>query len=455
MKKFDVVVLGSGVAGYSVAIGLAKQGLNVAVFEEDNVGGECVNYGCVPSKAFYVVSESIKNLRKINGEAYVDWRNLVDWVKNIVNETRVNIERLLETNGASIIRGRGVVKRIGVVSNGSFDYEYERLIVATGTNPKELKNIRLNGRSIVSNREIFYLEDKPSRLLVIGGGVIGVEAANIFANLGVDTVVVEALEHVLPFVDQDVASSLRRYMAERGVKVYEKTIVERIVENGSSVKATLSNGVELDFDRVLLSIGRTPRSTGFGLENVNVELDKEGYIRVNEGFETNVKNVYAIGDVRGPPLLAHKAIVDAAVLVKLIRGEETFRIPDQLIPQTVFSGLEVSWIGYSEKDLNGMSINYRRFKLPVYYLSAVRVKDSKFSFVKIIVDEKDYSKIYGVWIIAPNASEVVSSFLPFVLGRTDWVKLSKTPYPHLTVSEVVREVAEFILGESIHYVVKK
>lgn len=455
VKRFDVAVLGSGVAGYSVAISLAKQGLNVLVFEENAVGGECVNYGCVPSKAFYTISESIKNIRKINGEVYLDWRNLVNWVKDVVNETRLNVEHLLEANGVEVVKARGVVKKLGIVSDGVLDYEYNKLIVATGTNPKELKNIGFNHRGVISNREIFYLEDKPHRLLVVGGGVAGIEVANVFVNLSVETIVVEALDHILPFADQDVALALRRYMEERGVKIHEKTLVEKTHLSDGSIKVTLSNGVEYNVDKILVSIGRTPRSKGFGLENINVEFDREGFIKVNERFETNVRNVYAIGDVRGPPLLAHKAIVDAITVTKLIKGEETVRFPDHLIPQTIFSGLEVSWIGYSEKELSRMNIRFKRFKLPIYYLSAVKLKDSRFSFIKLLVDEKDYGRIYGVWIVAPNASEVISTFLPFVIAKANWVELSRTPYPHLTVSEVVREIAEFTLGESIHYIVKK
>lgn len=454
--KYDLAVIGGGLGGYPAAINLARRGYNVVLFEENYLGGECTNYGCVPSKAFYHIGEAIYTLKKLGLETSINWNKITNWIREIVGNVRNDLEELLTRYDVKIIYGKAVVKGHNVIQVNGVEYVYENLLLAPGTDPKPLPNIHFDNKFVLSNREIFYINDPVQHLLIVGGGVIGVEIANMFADLGVDITLVEALDHILPFLDKDIALMLKRHLIDKGVKIYEKTLVGKINIEENSVKIRLSNNKIIEADKVLVSIGRIPRTQGIGLEKIGVETDKQGYIQVNRYCRVRgLNNIYGAGDAIGPPLLAHKAIIESIISSINIMGENMEKPENNLIPQTIFSGLEIASIGYTEKMLKEKSINYTRIKLPIYYLSSVKIKGNKYSFIKVLVDKNDHDKIYGIHIIAPNASEIISSFIPFYLAKMSLNRARFIPYPHLTVSEVVREIAEYLLGEPIHIFVKK
>ncbi|MEM4910913.1 MAG: FAD-dependent oxidoreductase, partial [Desulfurococcaceae archaeon] len=243
--NYDAVVIGSGVGGYSTAISLSNRERSVAIIEEHLVGGECVNYGCVPTKAFYHFSEALRILKKINSEAYWNWKDLVKWVNELVSDTRSNLIHLLEKKGVEIIHGRALLKDHKHVRIGDFEVSTNAVVLATGTDPKSLKNLVFDNKQVLSNRDVLKLEEKPSSILIVGGGVIGIEFANIFSNLGINIKIVEALDHILPFIDQDVALSIKKYMVEKGVEIYEKTYVENVSKIGDELSVKLSNGESL------------------------------------------------------------------------------------------------------------------------------------------------------------------------------------------------------------------
>jgi len=452
--KYDVAVIGGGVAGYPAAIYLSMKGFKVVLFEERLIGGECTNYGCVPSKAWYYVSEAVKTLKKIGGEARIDWASTLSWVRDVVDNTRSSLEELLYKYGVEVVKGKARVKDREHLYVDGIVFEYGNLLLSLGTDPKPLGNIVFDHDKVLSNREVLYLDDKPESLLIIGGGVIGVEIANMFANLGVNVVIVEALDHILPFTDTDVALSIKKYLLEKNVTIYEKTLVKKIEKEESIVKAYLSNDEIIEADKILVAIGRSPKTMDVGLENIGVSLDKAGYIVVDKELRASGSNIYACGDAIGGPLLAHKALLESISVAKRIAGEESFTINYDLVPVTIFSGLEIALLGYSEKELRGKGLKYVVKKLPIYYLSAVRIKDSKYSFVKIMFDPEN-NRVYGVEIVSPNASEIVSAYLPLYMGSLTMETIAKTPYPHLTVSESLREFAEYVLGEPIHIFIKR
>jgi dihydrolipoamide dehydrogenase len=290
-------------------------------------------------------------------------------------------------------------------------------------------------------------------MLIIGGGVIGVEMANIMSSLGVKVYIVELLDHILPFTDRDIALAVKTHLVQKGVEVYEKTSASRVERIGSKYIVELSNSVKLEVDRVLVAVGRRPNTRGLALESIGVELDQKGFIKVNEKMETSIPGIYATGDVVGGPLLAHKAILESIIAARSILGEETPRLDYKAVPITIFSGLEVASIGYTEKELTSMGVKYSKYRIPLYYLSAVKIKGGKNAFAKILVDQEKNS-VLGVHIVAPNASEVISAYLPLYLGKLDFKKASLTPYPHLTVSESLRDFTEYILGEPVHLLKK-
>ncbi len=456
--KFDVVVIGSGVAGYPAAIYLADKGLKVAVVEEHLIGGECTNYGCVPTKALYHFAESVRFIEKIGGEVAYKWSDLIEWIKGIVKESREGIEYLLQSRDVAVINGRGVLAsphRVVVESGeGRSDLECEKVLLALGTDPLDLPIARFDGQGIISNREALYLKEKPRRVLIIGGGVVGVELANIYSSLGIEVTLVEIMEHILPFTDRDIALALRAHLAQRGVRVLEKTSVIEVSRRGSLYAVRLTSNEELEVDKVIVAVGRKPKTIGVGLETIGVKLSEKGFIVVGENMETSVKSVYAAGDIVGGPLLAHKALLESIVAARSIIGEEVFRVDYNVVPMTIFTGLEVASVGYTEKELSARSVKYVKIRIPVYFLSAVKIKGHKNAFVKILLDE-NRERVLGIHIVAPNASEAISAYLPLYLGKLSTREASRTPYPHLTVSESLRDIAEYILGESIHVVIMK
>ncbi|MCC6054763.1 MAG: NAD(P)/FAD-dependent oxidoreductase, partial [Thermosphaera sp.] len=315
--KYDVAIIGSGVGGYPAGSILAGKGLKVAVIEKHLIGGECTNYGCVPSKALYQFAEAVRTIEKINGVAEYKWGELVEWARGVVKESREGISYLLESKGVDLYNGVALIessKRVKIKeSAGLKEIEADKLIVATGTDPADIPVARFDGSGIISNREALYLDDKPESMLIIGGGVVGVELANAFSAFKVDVTIVELLDHILPFTDRDIALAVKTHLSQRGVRILEKTTVIRLEKTSGKYHAELSNGEKLEVDKVLVAVGRKPNTRGIGLENLGVELDFKGFIKVNERMETNIQGVFATGDVVGGPLLAHKAILESII----------------------------------------------------------------------------------------------------------------------------------------------
>lgn len=453
--RYDVVVIGAGVGGYPAASYLADKGFKVAVVEEHLIGGECTNYGCVPSKALYHIAESIKAIEKIHGNVSARWSDIIDWSYSIVKEAREGIEYLLKERDIAIYHGRGVFKNNReIIVKGPEDHvlEADHVLIATGTDPADIPVARFDGHGVISNREVFNLRDKPDSILVIGGGVIGVEIANIFSSLGIEVAIVELMDHILPFTDKDIALAVRNHLASRGVKVYEKTTVVELSRLENGYRVVLSNNTGLTVEKVLVAVGRKPRTLGIGLENICVELDQKGFIRVGDSMRA-CGNIYASGDVVGGPLLAHKALLESIIAARSISKTGSFSIDYKLIPITIFTGLEVASIGYTEKELSSMGVRYIKYRLPIYYLSAVKIKSGRNAFIKILLDESS-RKPLGIHVVSPNASEIISSFLPYIMNKMLIEEAYRMPYPHLTVSESLREIAEFILGEPIHFLRK-
>ncbi|MEL9909321.1 MAG: dihydrolipoyl dehydrogenase [Desulfurococcus sp.] len=451
--RYDAVVVGSGTGGYPGAIYLAQKGLKIAVVEEHLIGGECTNYGCVPSKAFYQVAEAIRSIEKTGGEASVKWESLVEWVSQVVRESREGIKGLFESHGIDVIEGRAILKtqREIVISAGEEKklIEAGKILLALGTDPSPIPGVSFDGEGIISNREALYMREKPSEVLIIGGGVIGVELANIFSSFKVGVTVVELMDHILPTMDRDVAQALKTHLSSRGVKIYEKTTVKSVTKTGSKYLVELSNGLKLEVDKVLIATGRKPRTREAGLIENNIVLDQKGFIKINERQETSIPGIYASGDVVGGPLLAHKAILESISAARWMSGEEGFHIDYSAIPSTIFTGLEIASIGYTEKELTSKGVKYVKVRIPAYYLSAVKIKGGKQSFIKVLLDERQ-EKILGVHIVAPNASEVISAYIPLYLGKIGFGDASRIPYPHLTVSESLRDLAEYLLGNPVH-----
>ncbi len=459
--KYDVVVLGGGIGGYSAAIKLVHRGYKVALVEENLLGGECTNYGCVPSKALYKIAQSMKGLSKVvKTTPRIDKDKVISWIEAMVLRARNGIEYLLEKYGVKTLFGKGIIKnshtvRVHLRNGGKVDVEGRNIVVATGTDPLALQGIDVDHEVVLTNRDIFSIEI-PDSILIIGGGAIGVEMAYALSSLGVKTYLVEAMKRILPFTDADVSRTIERFLKkENSVEIYKNILVKRIQRIKGRALVELSNGSSIEVDKVLIAIGRRPRASGIGLDTNNVKTDAKGYVVVDENCRTTNPRIYATGDVTGPPLLAHKALIESTILSQYIAyGKSMVKRPEEKdIPTAIFSGLEVAYIGYTEEYLKERGVKYKRVKMPMGYMSAVAIKDGEYSFVKMLLDENN--NVLGIHIVAPNASEVIAAFMPIYYKMLSLEKAQYIPYQHLSVSEVVREFAEFLLGEPVHIFLKK
>ena len=451
--NYDIVVVGGGIAGYSAAIRLAQRGRKVALIEERFLGGECTNYGCVPSKALYRIAESIKGLKRFcRSPPTISWPDTVSWVKNIVDNLRNGIKYLVDRYGVELYTDHAIVTPKGVKLADSGEHlDSREIIVATGTIPRPLPQTPFDGRHVLSNREIFYLKQQPSSLVIVGGGAIGVEIAHIFALLGTEVYLVEAQPRILPMCDPDVSRAIKTHLSDLGVKIRTSTTVNKIEVRSrvEEAEVTLSTGDKLRAEKVLVAIGRTPRTEDL-FQGVDVRLSK-GFIEVGDGLRTSAPRIRAVGDVAGPPLLAHKALLEGLVAAESIAsGKDLPRPEPKAIPFTIFSGLEVSFLGYTEEELRSMGVKYKRYRLPLGFLPSSMIKGGERSFVKILTREENPEEVLGIHMVAPNASEVISAFIPLYLRKLRLADVARIPYPHMTVSEALREVAEYILGEPIH-----
>lgn len=455
-KVYDLVVLGGGLGGYPAAIKLARRGYRVALVEEKFLGGECTNYGCIPSKAIYRYATAIDLLKKISPEIIVDKRRIIESMKEVVVSTRDGIRYLLDKHGVDFYNTRGlIIDDKGSIRLGNREViNAKKILVATGTNPRPLPGIPFDKKHVVSNREFFEQEELPSSILIVGGGVIGCELGYMMASLGVETYIVELLPRLLPGIDIDAARTVERFLRVKNVRIYKGTTIESIEKKNSVVEAKLSNGQRISVEKVLVSIGRIPRSRDAGVENAGVKTDEKGFIVVGEGYRTSNPRIYAAGDVTGEPLLAHKALIESISVAETIyRGKPVPKIDPHTVPVAVFTGLEIGSIGYTEDELREKRIRYKKVKLPLAFLSSIKLKDGEFSFAKILLSEKN--EVLGIHIVAPNATEAIAQFLPLYLGKLSFSEASMTPYPHLTLSEAVREFAEYLLGDPVHVFLKK
>ena len=455
--KYDLVVIGGGPGGYPGAIRASQLGLRVALIEAERLGGECTNYGCIPTKALLRPANmvwSIRSMKFIKGELDLDFGEYVSWVSSIVERISGGVEMLLKGYGVDLYRGRArLVDRGTVYVENMGEVRADKILLAVGTSPSELPSLGVDGEVIHNNRTILGVRRKPSSILIVGGGYIGVELASLYAKIGVEVHLVEIMPGLLPGMDQDLSRAAERMLKNLGVRIRTNTTVKSVNKKQHEADVELSSGEKLSVEKILVAVGRKPRIENLGLEKAGVELDNKGYIRVSRGMETSVGGVYASGDAAGPPLLAHKAFMQSVVAAENIAGKKAVYDP-RAVPSVIYTEPEMAFVGMSEEEARKSGYNPKSVKMPLGGVARAIIEGGEDGFVKIIYDE-DTKQLLGFVAMAPHASEIVSEASLAIEMGASIEDLSLTIHPHPTISEILGEVSELALGRPKHFLIRR
>lgn len=448
--------MGGGPGGYPAAIRASQLGMKVALIEMNKLGGECTNYGCIPTKALIRPANvlwAVKKLGFIRGNVELSFEEYMEWVNTVVRKISGGIDTLLKSYGVDLYRGVASIRdgeTIYVENIG--ELKAKKMLLATGTDPADLPVVRVDGEVIHNNRTIISLKKKPSSILIVGGGYIGVEFASVFAKIGVKVTVVEVMQSLLPGMDPDVSRAAERILRNLGVKIYTETTVKSLSVKGGEAFVELSGGDTFSVEKILVAVGRKPKLIP-GAEKLGVELDEKGYIRVDRSMKTSLPNIYASGDITGPPLLAHRAFAQSLVAAENIAGRSAAFDP-KAIPSVIFTDPEIAFVGIGENDARKQGYKAKSVKLPLGGVARAAIEDVEEGFAKIVFDEET-KEILGFYVVAPRASEIISEAVLAIEMGAALEDLSLTIHPHPTISEVLEEISELALGRPKHFFIRK
>ncbi len=462
--KFQAVVIGGGPGGYVCAIRLAQLGLKTACIESrGSLGGTCLNVGCIPSKSLLNLSEEFHNAQSLSnkgieiGEVKLNLSKMMKNKDKAVTILTKGVEFLLKKNKVTYFKGTGSFKSkndIVIKDNNSKEtiIQTENTIIATGSVPVSLPGIEIDEKVIVSSTGALKLEQVPKRMIVVGGGYIGLEMGSVWSRLGSEVHVVEFLDHITPGMDKEISSEFMKILKKQGINFHMQHKVEKIKKNNNNaIVSTLNeNGTKKDFecDVVLISVGRKPNTEGLNLQKIGVELDEKKRVKTDKNFKTNQNNIYAIGDVISGPMLAHKAEDEGIAVAENIAGQSG-HVNYDTIPGVIYTSPEVASIGKTEEQLKELKINYKIGKFSFMANSRAKAIDDTEGFVKILADEKT-DKVLGAHLIGPHAGELIGEIgiaMEFGASSED---IARTCHAHPTFSEAVKEAALSVDKRAIH-----
>ena len=462
--KFQAVVIGGGPGGYVCAIRLAQLGLKTACIESrGSLGGTCLNVGCIPSKSLLNLSEEFHNAQSLSnkgieiGEVKLNLSKMMKNKDKAVTILTKGVEFLLKKNKVTYFKGTGSFKSkndIVIKDNDNKEtiIQTENTIIATGSVPVSLPGIEIDEKVIVSSTGALKLEQVPKKMVVVGGGYIGLEMGSVWSRLGSEVHVVEFLDHITPGMDKEISSEFMKILKKQGINFHMQHKVEKIKKNNNNaIVSTLNeNGTKKDFecDVVLISVGRKPNTEGLNLQKIGVELDEKKRVKTDENFKTNQNNIYAIGDVISGPMLAHKAEDEGMAVAENIAGQSG-HVNYDTIPSVIYTSPEVASIGKTEEQLKELKINYKIGKFSFTANSRAKAIDDTEGFVKILADEKT-DKVLGAHLIGPHAGELIGEIgiaMEFGASSED---IARTCHAHPTFSEAVKEAALSVDKRAIH-----
>ena len=456
MDSFDVVVIGSGPGGYVSAIRCAQLGMKTAIIEKySTMGGTCLNVGCIPSKALLDSShhfeEASKNFSNhginINGEISLDFSKMISRKNDVVSQTTKGIEFLMKKNNIKVYNGFGSFVDKNKVKIKSSDEEIiiesKNIIIATGSKPASLPFIKLDKERVITSTEALNLKEIPKHLIIIGGGVIGLELGQVYKRLGAEVSIVEYMDKIIPTMDSGLSKELTKVFKKQKLKIHTShkvTSVERVNDN-VRVMAEDKNGklIEFNGDYCLLSIGRSAYTDGLNLESVGLKTNDKGQIQVNDHLQTSHSNIYAIGDVVKGAMLAHKAEEEGVMVAEIISGQKP-HIDYNLIPGVVYTWPEVASVGKTEDYLKKNNIEYKVGQFPMRALGRSRASSDLDGFVKILAD-KNTDEIIGVHMIGARCADLISEAVIAMEYRASAEDIARISHAHPTYSEAIKEAA--------------
>ena len=466
MDNFDLVVIGGGPGGYVCAIRAAQLGLKTACVESRGaLGGTCLNVGCIPSKSLLNLSENFQKAKKDFNKQGIE----IDGVKLNIEKMMSNknksvqvltkgVEFLFKKNKVTYIKGKGVLfsKNDIVVyeNNKKNTYKAKNIVIATGSAVASLPGIEIDEKNIISSTGALSLNKVPQKLAVIGGGYIGLEMGSVWSRLGSDVTVIEYLENITPGMDREISNEFKKILTKQGIKFKMESKVNSVKSssNGVSINYTdIKNSKEetLEFDKVLVSVGRKPYTEGLNLTKVGVKKDNKGRIEVNEKLQTSIKNIYAIGDVIKGPMLAHKAEEEGIAVAEILAGQAG-HVNYDVIPGVIYTSPEVATVGKTEEQLKNDNKAYKVGKFPFLANSRAKVNNETEGFVKILADSNT-DKVLGVHIIGPHCGDMIAEMALAMEFGASAEDIARTCHAHPTHTEAIKEAALAVDKRPIHF----
>jgi dihydrolipoamide dehydrogenase len=457
MSKYDIIVLGSGPGGYVTAIRASQLGFKTAVIEKENLGGVCLNWGCIPTKALLKSAQVFDYLKHAEDyglnvkEADKDFSKVVERSRGVADGMSKGVQFLMKKNKIDVIEGFGKLKPGKKVEVNGTEYSADNIIIATGARSKELPNLKQDGKKVIGYREAMTLKKQPKSMIVVGSGAIGAEFAHFYNTMGTEVTIVEFLPTLVPLEDEEVSKQFGRSFKKAGIKVMTNSSVEKVDISGKTIKATVktAKGEEiLEAEIVLSAVGIKSNIENIGLEDVGIVVDRDK-IMVNDWYQTNIPGYYAIGDVVPGPALAHVASAEGITCVEKIKGMNVEAIDYGNIPGCTYASPEIASVGMTEKQAKEAGFDLKIGKFPFSASGKASAAGTKEGFVKVIFDAK-YGEWLGCHMIGAGVTDMIAEA---VLGRkleTTGHEVLKTIHPHPTMSEAVMEAVADAYGEVIH-----
>jgi dihydrolipoamide dehydrogenase len=466
--QFDAAIIGAGPGGYHVAIRLGQLGKKVICIDRDEVGGVCLNWGCIPTKALLHVGEVIRHIERAEAiglkvaKPEVDREAVAKFKNDVVGANVGGVKTLFKANGVEFMRADAsfrspteiAVKREGGESD---TIKAEYVVIATGSAPVDVKAWPRDGKTIINSDDAVRLERIPKKLLVIGGGVIGLEFATVYRRLGAEVLVVEMMPQILTGTDVEVGKTLARILKKQGIEIMLNTSVGALEKHGDVVRATIkgegTGGKDetREFDMALVAVGRRPVTDTLNVAAAGLAVDSRGFIETDLQQRTNVPNIFAIGDVTGPPLLAHRAMKQGVIAAEVISGDKSAAFDPAAVPNCVYTDPEVATVGLSEEEAKAAGHEVRIGKFPLAASGRARTMNESEGLIKLVADAKS-DLLLGMHIVAPQAESLIGEGVMAIEMGATLEDIGLSVHPHPTLTEGIMDAAEAAHGKAIHVI---